>query len=303
MKNLSHTKALLVLALVSTAGCADKLKTQSASEMDPHEAAIESAVTTVDGMADDQDGGSFASYRTEKSNRYDAIAALLRGQQAQAAGGCGRAVFQACVNGVKSIEYDSCEINGTRFVLDGSVNLTYSDLSCALSATGDSVTRTFRTKITGPRGGSVEHFSSERDVRLANGPVGGGGKLTKSATGWSVDVLGHHAVGTLPNGRPLFDVSLKTAAPLQVSGSLARAGRIVDGGQLDVYHNLAGFKASFVPSQLQYSNTCCHPVSGSLSITYTGSITGSAVVTFNGCGDASLNRAGSVRRFLLSYCQ
>ena len=294
----------LCLALILGSGCAKKEQISGDSEIDSQEAAAESAIVAIGGAADDQEGSSFAAYRTEKADKWNAIAVLLA-PSAQAAGGvCRRAIFEGCSNGVKSIEYDSCSVGFSGYTITGNVTLTFSNSTCSLSAAGDSVLRTNRATITGPRGASIQNSSADRVSGVDGSSIGGGTRLSRTASGWTIDVLGQHKIATGRAGRQLFDVSVKTVAPLQITGSLARSNRLVSSGQVDVHHNLAKFKASFVPTNLQYSNSCCHPVSGTLGVTYSGSINGSGTVTFNGCGSATLARAnGSSSTISLSHCE
>jgi len=77
----------------------------------------------------------------------------------------------------------------------------------------------------------------------------------------------------------------------------------MNGGSLEVNHNLAGFTAIFTPSNLQWSAGCCHPVAGSLAVTYSGSKTGTATVSFNGCGSATVNQDGQSQAVEFSYCE
>jgi hypothetical protein len=297
-KQLIGLSAILVLG----AGCAKK-EQAATTEVDAQEAAVESAVLSIGGAADDQEGASFAAYRTERNDKWNTIAVLLNPPARAAGGSCRRAIFESCNDGFKTIEYDSCAV-GLGITITGSVQLAFSNTTCSLANTGDSVLRTNRATVSGPRGGSIQNSSADRVSSVDGTSIGGGSRLERTASGWTIDILGQHKVASTRNGRSLFDVSVKTAAPIQITGSLSRAGRIVNSGQVDVHHNLAKFKASFVPNQLQYSNTCCHPVSGSLGVTYSGSVTGNATVTFNGCGSATLTRgSGSPTSISLSHCE
>jgi hypothetical protein len=152
------------------------------------------------------------------------------------------------------------------------------------------VTRTYDYDISGPYGGVLSVTSD------------GGGRLTKTAGGWSVEILGKHKELTF-RGRKLVDLSISTPTALQVTGSLSRQSRVINSGSYQVVHNLAGFTAVYVPQNLTYESSCCHPVSGSLSVTFTGSVTGSGSVTFNGCGQASLTRNGQTQDIGLNYCE
>jgi hypothetical protein len=170
-----------------------------------------------------------------------------------------------------------------------------------MASTGNTVTRTYNLEISGPRGGKINHSSDNRsDYRGTS--YGGGGRLVKTAAGWDLSVLGRNSVLSF-RGKNIFDVSVRTITPMNITGSLSRAGRVVNGGQLEVNHNLAGFTSVITPTNLQWSNTCCHPISGSLAVTYSGSKTGSATVSFHGCGSASVNQGGQTSVIQMSYCE
>jgi hypothetical protein len=156
--------------------------------------------------------------------------------------------------------------------------------------------------IVGPRGGTVTNASSTSSD-YTGASYGGGGRLTKTASGYDLDILGKHKSLTY-NSKSIFNISIRTLSTMQVTGGLSRSSRTLNGGQLQINHNLAKFTATIVPTNLQYSNTCCHPISGSLALTYSGSKTGSATITFSsGCGVASKTENGQSSQVELSYCE
>jgi hypothetical protein len=104
-------------------------------------------------------------------------------------------------------------------------------------------------------------------------------------------------------GAELARVSIRTLAPVSVTGSLSRASRLVNGGQIEVNYNRAQATAVVIPQNLQWSNTCCHPTAGTLQLNWSGTKTGSTSVSFSGCGQASVNQNGQVRNIELSYCE
>ena len=165
----------------------------------------------------------------------------------------------------------------------------------------------------GEPGGTVcrdgdQHFQRLYIYRTCDGAdrsgntFGGGGRLTKTAGGWTVEVLGKNKRFSR-GGRELFNISTRTLTPISVTGSLSRASRVVNGGSFEVIHNKAQFVATYVPSNLTWSSACCHPVSGSLAVTYAGSVTGSSSVTFNGCGTATMVKDGLSSQITLNYCE
>ncbi len=291
---------LVQITLLCTVACGKKAQDDTSSatslSVDPVEASIESGITVVSGMADDQAGSSYAQLT---SKIQPSIWQTMLGKQAFA-DTCARAYWQTCNSGVKEADYAGCTVAGTARTITGSVQLSYSHASCTLTTDGDSVTRTYDLAISGPRGGEVAHQSTVKaDYRGTS--YGGGGKLTKTSSGWDMEILGRHSQMTFRD-KSVFDVSVRTLSPLQVSGGLARGSRMLNGGQLEVNHNLSKFTAVITPSNLQWSAGCCHPTAGSLSVTYSGSKTGTATVTFQGCGTGVVDQGGQQQQIELSYC-
>jgi len=286
---------ILVLLLTLTA-CAEKKAEDSYDEL---EASVESGVTVIDGLADDQSNGAFASNRkTAETYAYEIQNLLL--PQAWAAS-CSRAATAPCVSGVKSESYVSCDLPYSSRKLSGLNTLTYSDAACGLSNNGDQVERTYDLTLTGVAGGDL-HISSASHTDYRGNSIGGGGRLTKVSGGWQVEVMGKNK-SFVRNGREWFNVSARTTAPVAITGSLSRASRVVNGGSYEVIHNKAKFVAAYTPSNLTYSSACCHPISGTMSVAYSGSVNGSGLVTFNGCGSATLEKDGLSRQITLNYCE
>lgn len=303
MKNLKITIPILAVSMLTLSACIEQAATDSLTS-DPQTDALESAVTVVSGQADDASGGSFAMQTKASAWKYAAVENVIFGSAN--ASNCGRAFDQTCDNatGVKTVSYTNCSIAGRGFTLNGSVTLTYSNNNCTLGV-GDNVVRTYDDTISGPHGGAVQTTSALRANYLGS-QIGGGGRLSHTgATAWTMDILGKHKIGTR-NGHTLFDVSVHTTTPIAVSSTLARSGRTISSGTIAIDHNVAKFTAVYTtnPSQpLVWNSTCCHPVSGRLDATYSGSVTGSGSITFNGCGSAELSKDGSARTLSLGYCE
>jgi hypothetical protein len=282
-----NSKFILILTATLLTACA-KQKAESDSTVNAVNASVEGGITTVDALVDDQAGSTFAASLRSSPTLY---AEKLFNQilPPAYAVSCARAIDQSCSAGERQISFSSCDLpRGHRF--SGWIKLNYSSATCSLANTGEQVTRTYDYDISGPYGGVLSVTSD------------GGGRLTKTAGGWSVEILGKHKELTF-RGRKLVDLSISTPTALQVTGSLSRQSRVINSGSYQVVHNLAGFTAVYVPQNLTYESSCCHPVSGSLSVTFTGSVTGSGSVTFNGCGQASLTRNGQTQDIGLNYCE
>ncbi len=304
MKNLKVISTIAIIALISSA-CgrrnANDPGQNAMGAVDPVEATIETGVTLINGLADDQAGSSYA---LSLGNQKTSVWSLLLGKEAYAAL-CERVAASpmvVCNNNVKEVQYDNCELGTSGRTLNGFVQLTYSHASCTLSTDGDSVNREYDITISGPRGGIVTHTSEAQSDYKVGPAYGGGGTVTKTAAGWDLSVAGRHSSFSFKN-REIFNVSVRTIQPLNISGGLGRSNRHISNGQLEVNHNLAKFTAVFTANNLQWTSSCCHPTSGSLGVVYSGSKSGSATVTFNGCGAASVDQGGQQQSIELSYCE
>ncbi|MCC7404395.1 MAG: hypothetical protein IT288_08350 [Bdellovibrionales bacterium] len=294
MNSKSLTISITVALLVGALGCGKNQDDETLGS--EFELSAESGITAISGVADEQNGSSFASYHLKQRTFADLLLPKAY------ASTCSRAYLSSCVSGVKSATYSDCDISGTLLSLDGSVTLTYSDSGCGLASTGNYVTRTYDYTISGPRGGSLHVFSSAQTDYRGNS-ISGGGKLIKTASGWEIQILGKNKVLQAAGGSTLMNHSVRTLSNISVTGGLDRASRVVNGGQVEVAHNLANFTAIYTPNNLQWSSSCCHPVSGSISISFDGSVTGTGSIVFNGCGSATISKDDKSRDLSLTYCE
>lgn len=289
MKHSKVTALVAVLLMLTVSACA-KQKEEENLNVNPESSSLEGGITSLDAIIDDQAGSAFAAYSKPSTYEYAEKLFSLAVPQAYAVS-CMRAFDQGCNAGVKTYSTSSCDLpRGVKF--SGFITLTYSNASCSMASTGDFVNRTYDYDISGPYGGAVLSVTSE----------GGGGKLTKTAGGWSAEILGKKKILTWRN-REVMNLNISTPQAIEITGTLGRANRFVNSGQLQVVHNLAGFTALYEPVNLTYKNSCCHPIAGSLNVTYSGSITGSGSVTFNGCGSATIVRNGQSQDVTLNYCE
>jgi hypothetical protein len=211
---------------------------------------------------------------------------LVEGEAA--AGSCLATKFTDCAAGARAKTFDKCTVLG--YTLDGTVNLAFSDMACALNAQGQTVTRTAAFTLTGPRGAT-----------LAVSSPGGGQKLTDTGAGYAYSVAGMERVATTSNGAVLFDISTRTTSDILVTGS-SRANRVVNGGALEVTHKKRDYVVTLVPNNLTWASTCNCAVSGSWTGTATGSVTGEWKVEITGCGKAKVTARGKSEDVDLDRC-
>ena len=193
-------KTLLVFIICTLAGCAKKQGKTTADDI-AEEAVVESGVGVVSGMSDEQAGESFAMIQSSKTEEmYAAIQNLIL-PRAEADNTCGRAVFASCNAGVREANHVNCQVGASNAVMNGYVRLTYSQPGCVLSSTGDTVDRTYNQTINGSRGG-VATVSSDVSSDYLGQAYGGGGRLSKTAGGFSAEILGKH-ISLVRNGNAL----------------------------------------------------------------------------------------------------
>ncbi len=294
MRNL-FLFALMSLLIINCRG-KENLGTPGADE--DLSSSLEDAVTTMGAMIDDQAGESYA--KATPQNSLETLEEILF-PKAYAAG-CIRPVFKACSSGIKNSQFSDCSMFRGQVLASGEINLDYSQNDCSMDQTGDDVARTYQYELVGPRGGQLSVTSQDQEDYRGE-IIGGGALLTKTSSGHSLDILGKNKIFTR-NGRVLRNKSIRTISALEISGGLARGQRQVNNGQIEVIHNLAEFVATYSAQDLRWSSSCCHPVSGSLSVEYTGSLEGTAQVEFQSCGQATLERSnGDIQNVQFTYCE
>jgi hypothetical protein len=282
------------LILLLAVGCAKKVSEDNDLAISSTTAEVESGSTAVTGLLDEQAGNNYAMTSSPQKSIFDLIAPKAF------AATCMRPTFSSCQSGIKAATYSDCEIGP--FSISGSAQLQYSQSGCTMNATTDTVTRTYDLVRSGLHGGSLNTTSSAKSDYRNGSAYGGGGRLTKTPSGFSLDILGKHKALTF-RGRSVYDISIRTIAPLQISGGLDRSSRNIQSGQLEINHNRAERTAVWTYNNVQFSSLCCHPVSGTIDIVWSGSKTGSAQMTFQGCGLAQVTEGGQSSQVEMSYCE
>lgn len=285
-------KSFLIITIPFLVNCGREVVTSV--EVDETAITVESATSLLSGLADDQSGDSYAEFKRAPSPLQLII------EQAWAAS-CVRPIYSSCSSSIRTQTFSSCEVGSTALKMSGQVSLVYSNSMCSLATQGSTVTRSYDVTFSGVRGGSLS-ISSQSKADYKGNSYGGGGRITTQSNGWTIEILGKHKTLTM-GGMDVADVSIRTLAPINITGSLSRVSRVVNSGQIEVNYNRAESTALLVPTNLQWSSSCCHPVSGTMSLSWSGSRQGTSSITFSGCGQASVNENGQVRYIELSYCE
>lgn len=229
-----------------------------------------------------------------------------------------RASSQACVAERRQATYSACDIGSVSLNGGSSVNaslplkmsgwvrldFTETDLSllCDL-AIGESVTRTQDLTFLGVRDGSLR-VTSENRVDYRGQSYADGVKLRRGGGSLELTIFGISRILTGASLQTLSDLSLRTLTPVTLGPNLARGFRTMNGGSFELSHQGLRMLDMVVPNAVAWEKAdCCFPTSGSLSMTLSGKLTGNAVVSFTGCGTATIQRDGQFRNLVFSSCE
>jgi hypothetical protein len=277
----------LLLVLTFMASCKPALKQNSeGTATNPLAETVEASLLSAGGVLDDSSNQSIQA-QLSWSPISQAHAACSRTLTHQGNGVCVRNV--------------NCDFGP--YLWSGQVTLTYNNQSqCQLTGTGDYFTREAQFSRTGPRG--TLQTSSQNRTTWDGQTIGGGTQVEQlDAQGnLSVSILGTHKILTRTSGGLVYDISVKTQSPLQTN-KLARNGRLIQSGTIEVFHNRLQATATKQISNLQYESTCCYPVSGSITSTWSGQVTGSAQITFTGCGQFEILKDGVSSTHNMAACE
>lgn len=148
---------------------------------------------------------------------------------------------------------------------------------------------------------STTSSTSHTDYRGTT--IGGGARITRTGLlSFALDILGTHKVRTRANGSKAFDVSVRTTQSVEGHGELD-GDRVLESGTIEVAHNQAEYVAEITLDEVKFTTGCCYPTSGQMNVTYSGSISGTATVTFPSCGTISFKKNDVTSTFTLAGCE
>jgi hypothetical protein len=268
------------------------------------ESTLEAGITNLMGTADEAGNQDFVAQSTltlPVENLLDWISNPLRVPEAWAIGSCtGRSFKSSCVDGKREAVYSDCRIAKTPYTLKGLVSLAYNTAAiadgCELDDTNDALTRTTDITRTGSFGGTTR-TTSENRTTWDGAIVSGGATLLKTDTGFSLSQAGFHRIRVGSRGKTIYDLTIQTINPLQISGSLSRSTRTITSGSARVFHNLPKFTTTFSVANLTFSADCCYPKGGTITATRTGSNEVSTA-TFTACGQGTVQIGPLVKDFV-----
>lgn len=295
MKNL----LLVSMCLVFAFGCKKK-ETDSAADIQENAQQIGDVMASID-----ESGGSsgdLAQIQVEDAlkksfdrfapgegaiNKSTFAAMFLQSAEATACfSGSANNGFGSCTGSApykKVRNFNNCTIGAA--VLSGDVTVTWASASatgCAVTAAGQTITRSPNFTLTGLRGATLAVTKS--------GSYGQGLTLQSSPplTSSSIFFFGSDGINrkfTTGTGTVLFDQTTTTSGTLKVTGN-ARGSRVIDsnsGGSLKVVNNLTAVTCNYTPSGVTWDRSTCNcPTQGSWS----GSCSDgkSATLNITGCG-------------------
>jgi hypothetical protein len=292
-------------ALLIFTGCDKELDGSIIGIVDSPSNVSESAAATVGSIANDTESDPLTS---------SAIDPALDGTANLAQAACTYTNARStCTGAVSAINWNGCTLtvgNGYSVSFTGGWTNTYdSSATCSTAQsgsvpTGHSVTRTMNSFVVRiPGGSTVTNDTSAHQNYLGATLPGTGITTTVSGGTRTIVIDGMHRVLKSATGTPWFDHSLKSSG-LTVSGARSSQNRIVN-GTTTLYHNLAKFTATSTLNSVTWgSSTCCYPTSGSVSTTFTGSVTGTTTMTYGACGSATfVDTTGASSSVSLKLCE
>jgi len=176
--------------------------------------------------------------------------------------------FGACVGNSVTRNFGSC-MNGT-YTFAGTSLLTWggTSVACAMQNPGDFILRKPNYTITGGRFGSASVFKNSTNGETLTWLSGAAPKVFSYNSDGIRKTIG--VSGTL-----YYDVTTSTAGNLTVTGQ-ARAGRVMNGGTLEILNNINGAICTISPQNVTWADANC--------------TCGSAGSWQGTCGDGSLIR-------------
>lgn len=194
-------------------------------------------------------------------------------------------------------------LHNSKVLVNGEVLRTYNNSVCSISQTNDSFLREHQLEFQHIYAQAVLKTSSREQRNYLGEDIGGGEQLTKIAGGFELDILGNNLEINRRSGFKHMDVSLSTLEPYVIKGTLRRAGRLVESGQIKIDHNLTQYTAIWTAKNLLWNSDCRCPVQGLLEVDFRGRRVGGASIEFYSCGFATISTdQGDTRTLRLPRC-
>ncbi len=194
--------------------------------------------------------------------------------------------FGSCGSGTLVRTFSGCTVGSVTF--DGTVTFSFSDSTCHMNTTGQTVSRNPDFTITGRRGGTLTVSKTGTY----------GQRVTKTSAGFNFDNDGIRRVITV-SGSTKYDFTTQTTSAIAITGT-SRSDRVLNGGSLRVTNNLTSVTCDYVPSNVSWTSTCNCASSG----TWTGTCSDSTTTTLEitACGSANLTIGSQSQSLSFDRC-
>lgn len=208
------------------------------------------------------------------------------------AANCARPVTVNCTSStLQSILYSSCTIG--EYAVTGTVELDYSTAQACTDSEADS--------IVIDNGESVVRTADFGFVST-NTTYAHDGTSTFSRAGGTYTISLANTITKTTSGQTNY-IHTYSSSNLALN-QIPRSGRQIATGNVSVSHSNTDFTAAYSFSNVSWGNGCCHPTSGSIDITLTGTVTnGTGTLTFTStCGSAELDMGSGVSTVNIGNC-
>jgi hypothetical protein len=268
--------AIIGLTLTTT-GCF-KTKLGSSGDVNSTSSPAESAVATLNSLANDSEALNFDA-------QFES-------------GTCKASAAKSACNALNQINVKWSDCTGSNGqTLSGGWTNTYSDTRACMTAqngrlaSGDSMTRTSDGMvIKGIYGGTIM-WSTNRHVTYDNKSISNAGlSINRFGETRSIILNGLHRILQDGNGNTVYDHSIVSEGAIIMSGQRQNGTRMVSSGTVRVYNNTDKFSSDHSFNGVQWKNAnCAFPTAGAISSSFSGSMNGFTTLTFQStCGEATL---------------
>ena len=212
---------------------------------------------------------------------------------------CQWAHLRECKDGKQGAAFNNCPTNNPDITYYGFQGLEFSNQTCTSVDPGDSFLHAYLILFVNNKSGVTSGLSTLKHKDYREKELGGGEQFALLENGFSYNLLGRRITY---NGHLIkIDISQRTAEPI-VFTEQNNGDRIVS-GQFETNHNIAKFSSMIGFDSVRWEPAnCCHPVEGTASVEFSGSLIGKASVTFTGCGTADITIENQTMGMEFSPC-
>jgi hypothetical protein len=210
---------------------------------------------------------------------------------------CTLEVDQTCdtSNDTQASTFSACKIAG--FTIDGTASISYSP-EAACTATDTANAFVLSTTETATRTVNYTQEKSNDEFTLV-----GTNSFDRNGTNYEFEL---DLTKTYKRtGTTIYTQNIDTTGEL-VLNSMTRAGRILSTAtslKIRIEHN-SDYIVDYTPNNVTWTSSCCHPTSGSMTISATGTIVNATgTITFTStCGDATVELNDATSTVNLGSC-